>query len=202
MLALEAFNSSALTLSAPAAIPLLTVFHYFSHFSLSANVSCTNGSNSIATSAFQISDVNIFYTLRKKTMIRIIGPRPSLSHLYAWLIYTHLHYFFEFWFLQNSPQTKFPSSRDTGMQLRKTIPCVLTCIVMQPDLKFLVAAGSCMKPEGQHRPSNLLCGSPWFSRRCLEWSLPLQSSLLPQLLLLSCSRCSTKQASMALDVQS
>lgn len=42
---------------------------------------------------------------------------------------------------------------------------------MQPDLKFLVAAGSFMKPESQHRSSSLLCGSPWFSSNCLDRSL-------------------------------
>ena len=158
------------------------LLHCSSRFSLSANIRRTNISNNIAIRTFQVSDVNIFCTLLKKTMISIIGPRPSLSHLYAWLIYPYLRYFFEVWFLQNGPQTKFPSSWDIRIQLLKIIPCALTCIVMQPDLKFLVAAGSCMKPEGQHRPSSLLCGSPWISRNCLDGSLLHPLLLLPSLL--------------------
>lgn len=87
------------------------LLHCSSRFSSSANISRTNISNSIAIRTFQVSDVNIFCTLLKKK-IRIIGRSSSLSHLYAWLIYPYLRSFFEVKFLQNGPQTKFPSSWD------------------------------------------------------------------------------------------
>lgn len=72
--------------------------------------------------------------------------------------------------LKWSVRPKFPSSWERT-QLPKTILYPLTCNVIQPDLKFLVVAGSFMKPESQHRSSSLLCGSPWFSSNCLDRSL-------------------------------
>lgn len=85
--------------------------------------------------------MQIYFVLKKKikqSTIRIIGTRPSLSQLYAQLIESHLCYFLKSDFFKVVPEAwvSIFMGEDTASENH---PIALTCNVMQPDLKFLVA---------------------------------------------------------------
>lgn len=152
--------------------------------------------------------MQIYFVLKKKikqSAIRIIGPRPSLSQLYAQLIESHLCYFLKSDFFKVVPEAwvSIFMGEDTASENHPI------CINMQchaTRFKILGCTGSFTKPESQHRSSSLLCGSSWLSSNCLDRSLlhtlpflPLQPPIAAASLLLLVFQ---KEANMALDVQS